>query len=198
MLFTKSVRISHWLIVFLFISLVFTSLMNEFWYSKASIISSIDFSYPMLGLEELMPDEKLFIARMERRFGWGTHFYLGISFVTVFSFLFIYSLYHKRKRNVLTRNYFFSLSIIMFLTGLILYLRSFMTTEFENLNLSLTYKNNEWIISEGLIDLSRSIHHFTAYLFVLSVLFHISRIIYLENTKENGIVSKMINGGKNK
>jgi len=189
-------RITHWLIVIAFMSLIFTAVMNEFWYSKEQIIESLRFSYPMLGLEDLYPDEELFIARIERRFGWLWHFWIGIFFFINFLIMFLYSLYIKRKKNRELRNYLFILALIMFSSGLPLFFRSFITTDFAAQDLFLYTKDGIWYISQGLIDLTRSIHKYTSYLFVVSVILHIINIIYKENTYNKGIVSKMINGGK--
>jgi Ni,Fe-hydrogenase I cytochrome b subunit len=195
-MFPLTTRITHWLIVIAFIALVFTSLMNEFWYSKESIIESLRFSYPMLGLEDLFPDEELFIARIERRFGWLWHFWIGVFFFANFLIMFIYSVYIKRKKNKKLRNYMFILALIMFSTGLPLFFRSFITTDFAATEIYLYSKDGVWFISQGLIDLARSIHKYSSYLFVISVIAHIFNIIYKENTYNSGIVSKMINGGK--
>jgi Ni,Fe-hydrogenase I cytochrome b subunit len=195
-MFPLIIRITHWLIVFAFISLLFTSLMNEFWYSKENIIESLKFSYPMLGLEDLYPDEELFIARIERRLGWLWHFWIGVFFFVNFLIMFIYSLYINRRRNKGLRNYMFVLAFTMFITGLPLFFRSFIVTDFSASDLYLYSKDGIWVISQGLVDLVRSVHKYTSYLFVLSAILHIFNIIRKETNSKHGIVSKMINGGK--
>ena len=90
----------------------------------------------------------------------------------------------------------FVLAFTMFITGLPLFFRSFIVTDFSASDLYLYSKDGIWVISQGLVDLVRSVHKYTSYLFVLSAILHIFNIIRKETTSKHGIISKMINGGK--
>jgi len=188
-------RLLHWSGVILFISLFFTALMNEFWYSKESIMATFDFSYQMLGLDNLDVDEQLFIARMERRDGWNWHFWLGIGLSVVFFIKLIKLGLGKLKFHKTLNIYFIVLTTLMFFTGLVLYFRINADIDFDIESIYLNYENGTLYMSQYLIDISRTIHKYTSWIFGVSVILHISKIIYLENTKRPGIISRMINGG---
>ena len=164
-------KIMHWTVAILFIVVSFLAIMNTTFYSKEEIISSFDFSFQAVDLYNVGFADKLFIARIERRLGWVWHFWLGFTM----SMIIIASIFYNIKNGVASKGLiiFYSISFIMFLSGIPLYIRTFFD------------------LSKELIDYSRFIHHYLSYIIALAVVIHIIKIIYSENKNNSSKISKM-------
>ena len=158
-------KIIHWLIFLVFLVLVMSAFSANFFFSKKEIIKSFSYSFDALSLDIGLSD-KIFIARVERRFTWAVHFWFGV----IFYILFILKLFFKE--NLKLNLYFFSLATILFISGFILYIRIYITVDIQ------------------IQQIARWIHFIFAWIFSLSLMFHIFFIIKKEQI-QRGVVSNM-------
>lgn len=171
-------NIAHWLIFLLLIMIVATAVMNMTFFSKESIINTFDFSFPMVDLLEVGYADKLFIARIIRRFAWVWHFWTGVAFSSVIVLLLFHKFVYKAKsRAISSVTYFFT--FLMLLSGLPLFLRTYYQIDIQ------------------IQDICRVVHFYSSLLFGLVIVVHIFIVIKKENTKEEGVISSMFKFKKN-
>lgn len=171
-------KINHWVLVLSFLGLIATSLAADFFFSKQAIMESFEFSLGNLGIM-ISPVDQLFIARIERRNTWDYHFYVGI----VFFISLAISIFRRKDKIVDNERFSKTLKesiwlmyisgIVLFISGLIMYLRLYFPLEDKYF---LYLKN---------------IHNFAKWGFIYSLVFHIISVIKLENTTRKGIISNM-------
>lgn len=171
--FSSLVRVLHWLIVLSFLVLLYTEITNMYFYGKEAILKSFEFSFPAVGLQDVPPLDRLFIARLERRETWMWHFWAGAMFVCLVALRFFIFLASCQKRNKLLHISLFLIVLVQFGTGYTLW-------AYDHIY--------EWQ------NITRDIHHCTVYVMYLLVLLHIANILKLELTSHRGIISKMIGG----
>lgn len=166
-------KINHWILFFSFLGLVTTSLAAEFFFSKQAIMQSFEFSLGNLGIM-ISPVDQLFIARIERRNTWDYHFYVGIVFFIslVISIIRTKDITTSRILKESIRFMYIS-GLVLFASGLIMYLRLY------------------FILEDSYFSLLKTIHNFAKWSFIVFVITHIATIIKLENTSRKGIISNM-------
>lgn len=171
---SKYGKIVHWMLFLTFLVIAYTCIMNTTFFSKEEIMSTFDFSFPILDIYDLGAADKLFIARIERRLGWVWHFWAGvIAFVLVLS-LFIHNLKNKEMKMSKGKITLYGFSLIMFLSGLPLYIRTF-------INIPQKYQ-----------DIARFIHHYSAFIVGAIIIAHIIMVVYKENKNGTSKISNML------
>lgn len=166
-------KINHWILFFSFLGLVTTSLAAEFFFSKQAIMQSFEFSLANLGIM-ISPVDQLFIARIERRNTWDYHFYVGIVFFISLAISIIRTKDISTSRILKESIRFMYISgLVLFASGLIMYLRLY------------------FILEDSYFSLLKTIHNFAKWSFIVFVITHIATIIKLENTSRKGIISNM-------
>lgn len=166
-------KINHWLLFVAFLGLLSTSLAAEFFFSKEAIMDSFKFSFAELNME-VPPVDQLFIARIERRDTWDWHFWIGV----VFTLSLIASFFRKkekRKSNLTSLSIIgiYNAGAILFITGLIMFLRLYFQLE------------------EDAFAVLKIIHNYSKWIFIILIIIHIYSIISLENGEHKGIISSM-------
>jgi len=164
-------KILHWLFLVFFLVLGFTAIMNTTFYSKEAIMETFEFSFPMVELYDVAASDKLFIARIERREGWVFHFWVGVG-AFVLTLLRLYFV-RKQKKSLLTKIFYITF-IIMFLSGLPLFIRTYVEIE------------------QSYQDIARFIHYYSSWVLVAYLVIHIGQVIYKENKKNSNSISNMM------
>lgn len=170
---STSEKIIHWTLFLSFLGLVTTSLAAEFFFSKEAIMDSFQKSLPLLNID-IPPADQFFIARIARRDTWDIHFYFGDIFGTLIFLWVVISIYKFQLGRYYTRAIFFTSGIALAITGVIMFLRLY------------------YPIEEDTFGLLKKIHYYSYWVFIASLVFHISIAICQEN-KAKGVVSKMLN-----
>jgi cytochrome b561 len=164
-------KLLHWFIFLAYLGLMMTALAANWLFSKEAIMDSFAFSMPALGID-ISPSDQLFIARLERRFTWALHFWIGIglfSTTLLHYWLFLRNSKHYRWLNHLS----FALVTLLFLSGLPLFLRIYFN------------------ISASIQIFARILHEVLAWGIGFFVVGHILWVILQENGKRPGIISNM-------
>ena len=164
-------KLLHWIIFLTFLGLLLTAVSANILFSKEAIMESFNFSLPAIGVE-IAPSDQLFMARIERRFTWEIHFWLGVFLMTAVFFRFVLFL-RSRKRNRFLNLFTFFLITVIFASGLPLYMRIYFD------------------IPADIQQFARDIHYYGALFTMLFVIAHIGWVIYLENGKRKGVLSSM-------
>ncbi len=165
-------KILHWVIFLAFLGLVLTAISANVLFSKEAIMQSFSFSLPAIDIE-MPPTDQLFVARIERRFTWMIHFWIGAFFMATVLLRFLLFWHEKRKRGRFLQWFTFALIGLMFLSGFPLFIRIYFD------------------IPADVQQISRSIHATMAWVMGLFVIVHIAWVIVQENGKQPGIVSRM-------
>ena len=162
-------RITHLVIVIACFGLLFTEIINQYFYSKSAIMESFEFSFSGIGLQDTPPVDRLFIAKLLRREVWGWHFWFGVVLLstTILHFL-------NNKKNILNIALFL-IVLVLFVSGLPLWVRAY------------TH------IPQNIQDPCRLVHSITVYALYAFVFIHVSLVIKNE-FKQPGYISRMITG----
>ncbi|EOR93936.1 putative Ni,Fe-hydrogenase I cytochrome b subunit [Arcticibacter svalbardensis MN12-7] len=138
---------------------------------------------------------------------WGVHIYFGYAVATLFLFRLILEAFQLRDQKFsislkkLYQRFFVArqrtLLVRHGLTVKILYLVFYLLlTIMVVTGLSLAF-HNELGIPKPLSHSIKEVHGFCMYLIIAFILVHIAGVVMAERKESNGIVSDMINGGKN-
>ena len=168
-------KINHWVLVFSFLGLVTTSLAAEFFFSKQAIMQSFEVSFGNLGIM-VSPVDQLFIARIERRNTWDYHFYIGLIFFVSLAISIVRAKINDNDSSRFLKGsirIMYISGIVLFASGLVMYLRLYITLE------------------EFHFSLLKNIHNISKWTFIIFVIVHIITVIRLENTTRKGIISNM-------
>lgn len=165
-------KILHWFIFLSFLGLITTALAADFFFSKEAIMESMKSSLPMLNLDDVIaPADRLFIARIERRDTWDWHFYFGIVFGLSILFWIIISIFQKKISFL--KSSFYSLALILLISGIWLYLRLYINVSTET------------------FALLKEVHHYGYYGFIGLFFIHLIKVIHKENYLKAGTISSM-------
>lgn len=148
-------RTIHWMAVAAFFGLLTTEIFNQYFFSKAAILSSFDFSFSAVGLQDVPMTDRLFIAKLLRREVWVWHFWFGVSFMSLTFIRIFISVYFKDFRNIAFQAIFAIIISIMFITGYPLWARAFES------------------VDPHFQDKVRFIHHYTVYVLWGVIFLHV-------------------------
>lgn len=198
-----SLRIWHWLNVFVMTSLLLTVLLRKTllsWKTNSVIIST---KLEAAG-HFISPGLAADIAKTIRNPLWDWHIVLGYALGALFVIRILIALFVEKKcifisvfksiRNKTiiqneTRHYylvkafyaiFHFMTLVMFVTGIILVLK------------------NDLGFDRGIIGALKEVHEISMWFFIVFIIVHLLGVVISENGKDAGIVSDMITGGKKK
>lgn len=157
-------NILHWSFFIVLLAVSFSAIMNTTFYSKKSIMESFQFSFQIIELYEVGYADQLTIAKIERRDGWVFHFFTGSVLFSLLIFRFLNTF--KKKKTIFQKSLYFSV-LIMFTTGLPLYIRAFIDISIEIQNVS------------------RIIHFNSAFFIGAIAIIHIFQIVRRENESQS-------------
>lgn len=144
---SKGGNVAHLLAIVLFMMAATSAFVNEVFYSKEAIMAHMDMALAIIG-KSIPPVDQLFIARVLRRELWSWHFYFGAALFLVLTILAIES---KKVRIVWLYMLF---GLTMFVTGFALFIRDYVA------------------FSQGFLDVMRTIHYWSAWVFFALFLLH--------------------------
>jgi len=169
---SKWEKILHWLVLLSFLGLVVTALGAEYFFSKEALMDSFHNSLAILNIT-IAPADQFFMSRIARRDTWDIHLYFGFAF-SAFTFIWLLiTLFRKNNKNMIFKIFFFSSVIALAISGIWMWLRLYHPLSEEN------------------FGLLKKVHHFAYWTFIYTLLVHIAYVIYLENSKKNGVISNM-------
>lgn len=175
-----SERIIHWGTLFLVLGLMFTGVMNTYYYSNPAIMKTFEFSMPLVGLHDVDLDAKLFISRYERRIVWDHHFIMGVLLLAI-TIPWVVSYLLRPKKSKFVKFTFWSyisiISVLMF-TGIVLHLGNWIDVDYD-------FREN-----------CRDVHHWFWFVMLGWFVLHIFLIISLAIKSKKDIIGKMLHGGK--
>lgn len=149
-------RFFHFLMIISFMIVLSTAFAAAYLFSKEAIITSFENSFHIIGLNGVSADDKMLIARLERRITWDWHFFSGLiasfSFFVLLTISLIGKTFQKNKKYYL---FFGPVLLILFLTGVWMYSRIYFP------------------ISKELFSDLKSVHNFMWKIFLIQAAVHI-------------------------
>jgi len=185
-------RVWHWLFALTILFMSTTVLLRETILDKETNGAVITENISMLYDVNVTKEDSIDIAKEIRRPLWQWHIYIGYLFAgLVFVRLMLFFTQSGRQnyincdektthKKIVSGIYivFYGFSIIAALTG-------------------ISIKFNELFgISEDLEHTVKEIHEFAFYAILIFIAIHVAGVVIAENSNEKGIVSDMINGGR--
>ena len=175
-IFIGFLKTNHWLLLFSSIFLIFTGWLGLYVYTHANILPNLEFAYFVNEMQHGKASQ-LFISRVIRGMMWEWHWYIGLFFVAQ---MFIVALTAKSitvfKQNPFNL-LFILIAIVLLITG---YLRYYRT--------ELSFMGEE---DRFWRNLTRDIHRYSSYIFIILIFGHIGHVIYLNSKKYNRLISNM-------
>lgn len=186
--YSKIYRILHWAIAISFILLLITIFLRLTWMNKHNVAEIIKEYLTTTG-QVLTEDQLIDLAKKIRKPMWNWHIYIGYALVGLFSIRFLLPSFGEMKfQNPLSKELttkmkiqkwtyivFYICVVISLVTGLIIELGP---KEFK--------KPME------------SIHELSIYYLLAFIVIHIGGVLISEFTDQNGIISRIVSGGKDK
>lgn len=202
---TAGLRFWHWANAIIISGLLITVLINSTILDDRSNQSFIKNELQKAGAV-LSADQARSVAHAQSDKVWGIHIYFGYCLAALFVFRLMLSFFQPKSQRFFTGlkeayQQYFDLKQNRYLarhdlTVKIIYLLFYaMLTVMVITGLSLAFED-ELALPRPLHHTVKEIHGFTMYLVLAFITVHIAGVLLAERNRSSGIVSDMINGGK--
>lgn len=139
-----------------------TAFAAGYLFSKEAIIESFNNSFSVLNITTISADDKMLIARFERRNTWDWHFFSGVVLTFSFLIMFFLSFFTKTLKNKKMYLFFIPVLLLLSISGVWLYSRIYFP------------------ISKELFSDLKIIHNFAWKIFIIQVFAHITAMWFFK------------------